>query len=66
MDEESSWMNEQLGVLGSQDQPNSLATAQTLLGKHEAFEMDLKVHRDRVSDVEATGHMLMQEVVFQI
>ncbi|XP_076800089.1 spectrin alpha chain, non-erythrocytic 1-like isoform X2 [Clavelina lepadiformis] len=61
LDEESSWMNEQLGVLGSQDQPNSLATAQTLLGKHEAFEMDLKVHRDRVSDVEATGHMLMQE-----
>lgn len=35
-----------------------------MLKKHEAFETDFTVHRDRVSDVCANGEDLIKKVVF--
>ena len=39
----------------------NLACHQGLLKKHEAFETDLEVHRERVSDIEKTGNQLVEE-----
>jgi len=62
LEEESSWIQERLAVLEAQTSPDSLATAQSLLSKHETFETDLGVHRDRFADVRTTGQSLIDEV----
>ena len=33
-----------------------------LLKKHEAFETDLEVHRERVQDIEDAGNQLVEQV----
>lgn len=33
-----------------------------LLKKHEAFETDLEVHRERVQDIEDAGNKLIEKV----
>ena len=35
---------------------------QGLLKKHEAFETDLEVHRERVQDIENDGNQLIEKV----
>lgn len=40
-----------------------LSYQQGLLKKHEAFETDFTVHRDRVNDVCANGEELIKKVV---
>lgn len=35
--------------------------AQGLLKKHEAFETDLEVHRERVADIESAGNKLIED-----
>ena len=35
---------------------------QGLLKKHEAFETDLEVHRERVQDIEDAGNKLIEQV----
>lgn len=37
---------------------------QGLLKKHEAFETDLEVHRERVQDIEDAGNKLIEKVNF--
>ena len=36
--------------------------SQGLLKKHEAFETDLEVHRERVQDIEDAGNQLIEQV----
>lgn len=53
-----------MGVLESRDVTPTLAAAQSLLAKHEAFETDMSVHRDRVNDIEKVGRNLIEQVDF--
>lgn len=36
---------------------------QGLLKKHEAFETDFQVHRDRCAEIKKEGHRLIDEVM---
>ncbi|CAB1318921.1 unnamed protein product [Coregonus sp. 'balchen'] len=51
VEEEEAWINEKLNLVGSEDYGDTLAAVQGLLKKHEAFETDFSVHRDRVNDM---------------
>uniref|UniRef100_A0A8B9RIU3 Spectrin alpha chain, non-erythrocytic 1 n=1 Tax=Astyanax mexicanus TaxID=7994 RepID=A0A8B9RIU3_ASTMX len=61
VEEEEAWINEKLNLVGSEDYGDTLAAVQGLLKKHEAFETDFTVHRDRVSDVCANGDELIKK-----
>ncbi|XP_055009555.1 spectrin alpha chain, non-erythrocytic 1 isoform X1 [Boleophthalmus pectinirostris] len=61
VEEEEAWINEKLNLLGSEDYGDTLAAVQGLLKKHEAFETDFTVHRDRVNDVCANGEELVKK-----
>uniref|UniRef100_A0A9J7ZJU1 Spectrin alpha, non-erythrocytic 1 n=1 Tax=Cyprinus carpio carpio TaxID=630221 RepID=A0A9J7ZJU1_CYPCA len=58
VEEEEAWINEKLNLVGSEDYGDTLAAVQGLLKKHEAFETDFTVHRDRVNDVCTNGDEL--------
>lgn len=45
--------------MGVDDYGDSMAGVQGLLKKHEAFESDLAVHKQRVADVIAMGQQLI-------
>nr|XP_032800960.1 spectrin alpha chain, non-erythrocytic 1 isoform X8 [Petromyzon marinus] len=60
VEEEEAWINEKLNLVGSEDYGDTLAAVQGLLKKHEAFETDFAVHRDRVNDVCASGDQLIR------
>ncbi|CAH3114647.1 unnamed protein product [Porites lobata] len=59
--EEESWINEKNTLVGSDDYGDTLAAVQGLLKKHEAFETDLEVHRERVQDIEDSGNKLIEK-----
>lgn len=59
--EEESWINEKNTLVGSDDYGDTLAAVQGLLKKHEAFETDLEVHRERVQDIEDAGNKLIEK-----
>uniref|UniRef100_A0A8C9WAK5 Spectrin alpha, non-erythrocytic 1 n=1 Tax=Scleropages formosus TaxID=113540 RepID=A0A8C9WAK5_SCLFO len=61
VEEEEAWINEKLNLVASEDYGDTLAAVQGLLKKHEAFETDFTVHRDRVSDVCANGEELIKK-----
>uniref|UniRef100_A0A8D3C887 Spectrin alpha chain, non-erythrocytic 1 n=1 Tax=Scophthalmus maximus TaxID=52904 RepID=A0A8D3C887_SCOMX len=61
VEEEEAWINEKLNLVGSEDYGDTLAAVQGLLKKHEAFETDFTVHRDRVNDVCANGDELIKK-----
>ncbi|KAI1882449.1 hypothetical protein AGOR_G00250870 [Albula goreensis] len=61
VEEEEAWINEKLNLVGSEDYGDTLAAVQGLLKKHEAFETDFTVHRDRVNDVCANGEQLIKK-----
>uniref|UniRef100_A0A668ATR0 Spectrin alpha, non-erythrocytic 1 n=1 Tax=Myripristis murdjan TaxID=586833 RepID=A0A668ATR0_9TELE len=63
VEEEEAWINEKLNLVGSEDYGDTLAAVQGLLKKHEAFETDFTVHRDRVNDVCANGDELIKKVL---
>uniref|UniRef100_A0A8C7J5H5 Spectrin alpha, non-erythrocytic 1 n=1 Tax=Oncorhynchus kisutch TaxID=8019 RepID=A0A8C7J5H5_ONCKI len=62
VEEEEAWINEKLNLVGSEDYGDTLAAVQGLLKKHEAFETDFTVHRDRVNDVCSNGDELINKV----
>lgn len=62
VEEEEAWINEKLNLVGSEDYGDTLAAVQGLLKKHEAFETDFSVHRDRVNDVCSNGDELIKKV----
>uniref|UniRef100_A0A8C1BME6 Spectrin alpha, non-erythrocytic 1 n=1 Tax=Cyprinus carpio carpio TaxID=630221 RepID=A0A8C1BME6_CYPCA len=61
VEEEEAWINEKLNLVGSEDYGDTLAAVQGLLKKHEAFETDFTVHRDRVNDVCTNGDELVKK-----
>uniref|UniRef100_A0A8C5BJI1 Spectrin alpha, non-erythrocytic 1 n=1 Tax=Gadus morhua TaxID=8049 RepID=A0A8C5BJI1_GADMO len=61
VEEEEAWINEKLNLVGSEDYGDTLAAVQGLLKKHEAFETDFTVHRDRVNDVCTNGDELIKK-----
>ncbi|XP_041098650.1 spectrin alpha chain, non-erythrocytic 1 isoform X5 [Polyodon spathula] len=61
VEEEEAWINEKLNLVGSEDYGDTLAAVQGLLKKHEAFETDFTVHRDRVNDVCVNGDDLIKK-----
>uniref|UniRef100_A0A8C9XI35 Spectrin alpha, non-erythrocytic 1 n=1 Tax=Sander lucioperca TaxID=283035 RepID=A0A8C9XI35_SANLU len=63
VEEEEAWINEKLNLVGSEDYGDTLAAVQGLLKKHEAFETDFTVHRDRVNDVCTNGEELIKKVL---
>uniref|UniRef100_A0A4W3JJS0 Spectrin alpha, non-erythrocytic 1 n=1 Tax=Callorhinchus milii TaxID=7868 RepID=A0A4W3JJS0_CALMI len=61
VEEEEAWINEKLNLVASEDYGDTLAAVQGLLKKHEAFETDFTVHRDRVHDVCVNGEELIKK-----
>uniref|UniRef100_M3XK81 Spectrin alpha chain, non-erythrocytic 1 n=2 Tax=Latimeria chalumnae TaxID=7897 RepID=M3XK81_LATCH len=61
VEEEEAWINEKLNLVASEDYGDTLAAVQGLLKKHEAFETDFTVHKDRVNDVCANGEELIKK-----
>ncbi|XP_048876599.1 spectrin alpha chain, non-erythrocytic 1-like isoform X2 [Brienomyrus brachyistius] len=61
VEEEEAWINEKLNLVASEDYGDTLAAVQGLLKKHEAFETDFTVHRDRVNDVCLNGEELIKK-----
>jgi spectrin alpha len=64
-DEEESWLHEKISVAAADDAPDTLAGAQALLKKHEAFETDLADHGDRIAAVCARGQTLIGQRNYQ-
>ncbi|KAM8933889.1 spectrin alpha chain, non-erythrocytic 1 isoform 4-T4 [Pelodytes ibericus] len=61
VEEEEAWINEKMTLVASEDYGDTLAAIQGLLKKHEAFETDFTVHKDRVHDVCTSGEDLIQK-----
>ncbi|XP_063792528.1 spectrin alpha chain, non-erythrocytic 1 isoform X5 [Pseudophryne corroboree] len=61
VEEEEAWINEKMTLVASEDYGDTLAAIQGLLKKHEAFETDFTVHKERVHDVCTNGQDLIQK-----
>uniref|UniRef100_A0A8B9GPW3 Spectrin alpha chain, non-erythrocytic 1 n=1 Tax=Amazona collaria TaxID=241587 RepID=A0A8B9GPW3_9PSIT len=61
VEEEEAWINEKMTLVASEDYGDTLAAIQGLLKKHEAFETDFTVHKDRVNDVCTNGEDLIKK-----
>uniref|UniRef100_A0A0G2K1E7 Spectrin alpha chain, non-erythrocytic 1 n=1 Tax=Rattus norvegicus TaxID=10116 RepID=A0A0G2K1E7_RAT len=61
VEEEEAWINEKMTLVASEDYGDTLAAIQGLLKKHEAFETDFTVHKDRVNDVCTNGQDLIKK-----
>lgn len=62
LDEECGWMGDQLNLLDAIEEPSTLAAAQSLLNKHEAFKTNFNVHKERLHEVKNSGTELIEEV----
>jgi len=60
IEEELSWINEKQHVLSSSECGNTLAAAQGLIKKHDAFETDFNVHKERLMDIIKQGEALVE------
>ena len=60
INEEESWINEKLAMLSSEQTPESMSAAHSLVKKHEAFHADLSEHQDRVTSVCQRGQALVE------
>ncbi|XP_052259701.1 spectrin alpha chain-like isoform X3 [Dreissena polymorpha] len=61
VDEEEAWIAEKQRLLSGGDLGDTMAAVQGLLKKHEVFETDFHVHRDRCQEVQKEGEKLMHE-----
>ncbi|XP_077334821.1 spectrin alpha chain, non-erythrocytic 1 isoform X4 [Lithobates pipiens] len=61
VEEEEAWINEKMTLVASEDYGDTLAAIQGLLKKHEAFETDFTVHKERVHDVCSNGEDLIRK-----
>jgi spectrin alpha len=59
IEEELSWINEKQHVLSSGECGNTLAAAQGLIKKHDAFETDFNVHKERLDEIIKQGQALI-------
>ncbi len=60
IEEELSWINEKQHVLSSSECGNTLAAAQGLIKKHDAFETDFNVHKERLNEIIRQGESLIE------
>jgi spectrin alpha len=61
VEEEEAWITEKQQLLSVEDYGDSMAAVQGLLKKHDAFETDFAVHRDRCGDIIGAGDQLLQK-----
>jgi len=61
VEEEEAWITEKQHLLSGEDMGDTLAAVQGLLKKHDAFETDFQVHRDRSAEVTKEGDKLIAE-----
>jgi spectrin alpha len=59
IEEELSWINEKQHVIASGECGNTLAAAQGLIKKHDAFETDFNVHKERLGEIVRQGEALI-------
>ncbi|UYV70522.1 SPTAN1 [Cordylochernes scorpioides] len=59
LEEEEAWITEKQQLLSVEDYGDTMAAVQGLLKKHETFEADLAVHRDRCRRIEEEGQELV-------
>merc|ERR1711962_581761 len=60
IEEEEAWISEKQQLLTVPDLGENMAAVQGLLKKHDAFETDLSVHGDRVSEINTAGQKLIE------
>jgi spectrin alpha len=61
IDEELAWINEKQHVISSNECGNTLAAAQGLIKKHDAFETDFNVHKERTDEIIKHGEQLIEK-----
>ena len=61
--EENSWISEKTTLVSSVECGDTLAAVQGLLKKHEAFRTDVKVHKQRVDDIQKNADSLKEKVI---
>eukprot|EP00118_Oscarella_pearsei_P025242 m.307813 g.307813 ORF g.307813 m.307813 type:complete len:2422 (+) comp42859_c0_seq1:216-7481(+) len=66
LDEEESWIHEKQALVSSEDVGDTLAAVQGLVKKHDVFETDFTVHKERVADVEGQGDLLIKQGNYQV
>lgn len=62
INEQESWVAEKMVLVSSADYGNTLAAVQGLLKKHNAFQTDFKVHRQRSEEITKQGNDLIERV----
>ncbi|XP_072162112.1 spectrin alpha chain [Bemisia tabaci] len=60
VEEEEAWISEKQQLLSVEDYGDTMAAVQGLLKKHDAFETDFAVHRDRCGEISSAGSKLME------
>ena len=60
IDEEEAWITEKQQLLTVPDLGENMATVQSLLKKHEAFENDLVTHKSKCDEINEAGQELIQ------
>ena len=63
VEEEEAWIAEKQHLLSAGDHGDTMATVQGLLKKHEVFETDFQIHRDRCNEIKNEGEKLVAEVL---
>lgn len=61
VEEEEAWISEKQQLLSVEDYGDTMAAVQGLLKKHDAFEADFAVHRERCADIITAGQQLIAE-----
>lgn len=61
VEEEEAWISEKQQLLSVEDFGDNMAAVQGLLKKHDAFETDFAVHRDRCNDICEAGNKLIND-----
>lgn len=61
VEEEEAWISEKQQLLSVEDYGDTMAAVQGLLKKHDAFEADFSVHRERCADIISAGQQLLAE-----
>merc|ERR1719334_1559178 len=61
VEEEQAWVTEKQHLLSGADYGDTLAAVQGLLKKHDAFETDFQVRRDRCADIRRDGDKLIAD-----
>lgn len=54
-------MNEKQQILGSDNHGDNMAGVQGLLKKHDTFQMDLQMHKQRIADLVQQGQNLIDD-----